>query len=94
MYGLIGKMRCVPGRRSDVIAAMNMGSARMPGCYSYVVAEDPDDGDCIWVTEVWEDEAAHTASLQLPEVKAAIAKAMPLIAGFEVSIKTRPVAVM
>ena len=46
----------------------------MPGRLSYVVAEDPNDPDALWVTEVWVDQAAHRASLQLPAVQAAIAK--------------------
>jgi quinol monooxygenase YgiN len=40
---------------------------------------------------VWEDEAHHQASLQLPSVRAAIAKAMPLIAGMEPGVITNPV---
>ncbi len=55
----------------------------MPGCLSYVVAEDPEDADALWVTEVWVDQAAHRASLQLPAVKALIEQARPLIAGFD-----------
>ncbi|HZY48156.1 MAG TPA: putative quinol monooxygenase, partial [Devosia sp.] len=60
-----------------------------PGCLSYVVAEDPDDADALWVTEVWVDEAAHQASLQLPAVKAAIAQGRPLIAGFDSRVVTK-----
>ncbi len=93
MYGLIGKMRCIPGRRRDVIAAMDADDApNMPGCRSFIVAEDPIDGDCVWITEVWDSEDAHKASLQLPKVKESIAKAMPLIQGVEFNVKTKPVA--
>lgn len=93
MFGLIGKMRCVPGRRDDVARFMDADDApNMPGCRSFIVAEDPTDKDCLWITEVWDSEEAHTASLQLPKVKESIAKAMPLIAGFEFNIKTKPVA--
>lgn len=93
MYGLIGKMRCIPGRRADVAKYMDAdGAEGMAGCRSFIVAEDPVDNDCLWITEVWDSEEAHKASLQLPKVKASIAQAMPLIAGFEITIKTRPVA--
>ena len=92
MFGLIGKMRAASGKRSELIAILSGGTQTMPGCISYVVAEDPADADAIWITEVWENEESHKASLQLPEVKAAIAKGRPLIAGFEMSAKTRPVA--
>ncbi|MDR7335995.1 hypothetical protein J2X21_005162 [Kinneretia asaccharophila] len=50
----------------------------LPGCLSYVVAEDPADDVTVWVTEVWTDAAAHKASLQLPAVKAVIAQARSL----------------
>lgn len=92
MYGLIGKIRTVPGRRGDVVAILGGGTGGMPGCLSYIIAEDPTDGDAIWVTEVWDSEASHVASLQLPAVKEAISHGRPLIAGFEMHIKTRPVA--
>ena len=35
----------------------------------------------IWVTEIWESAERHEASLQVPETKAAIAKAMPMLTG-------------
>jgi quinol monooxygenase YgiN len=91
MYGLIGKIRCVPGRRGDVAALLSGGSRQMPGCLSYIVAEDPADNDALWVTEVWDSEASHRGSLDLPSVKEAISKGRPLIAGFELQVKTRPV---
>jgi quinol monooxygenase YgiN len=92
MYGLIGKIRTIPGRRGDVAAILGGGTQNMPGCRSYIVAEDPADNDALWVTEVWDSAEAHVASLQIPEVKAAITKGRELIAGFEMSIKTRPIA--
>ena len=62
----------------------------MPGCLSYVVGEDAKDPNAVWVTEVWDSEASHRASLGLPVVRAAIEAAMPLIAGFEALATTRP----
>ncbi len=91
MFGLIGKIRTVAGRRSEVIDILLGGTGSMPGCLSYVVAADPADADAIWVTEVWTDEASHKASLSLPEVRAAIAQARPLIAGFDSQTRTEPV---
>jgi quinol monooxygenase YgiN len=92
MFGLIGKMRTAPGKRDEFIAILGGGTQSMPGCISYVVAEDSSDPDAIWITEVWDSEESHRASLQLPEVRAAIAKGRPLIAGFDMSVKTKPVA--
>jgi quinol monooxygenase YgiN len=91
MYGLIGKMTVAPGRRADVIAALLEGVREMPGCLSYVVAEDPADADAIWVTEAWTSKDSHAASLRLPAVQAAIARARPHIAGFAQHVETVPV---
>ena len=91
MYGLIGKLLAVPGRRDELVEILNAGSADMPGCLSYVVARDRKDGDAIWVTEVWETEAHHRASLQLPSVQEAIERGRPLMAGFGERHETTPV---
>ena len=91
MYGLIGKMRAVPGQRDTLIAILVEGVSGMPGCLSYVVAQDPSDPDAIWITEVWDSEASHKASLTLPSVKDAIARGRPLIAGFDQHTETVPV---
>ncbi len=91
MYGLIGKMRALPGQRDALIAILVEGVSGMPGCLSYVVAQDPADPDAIWVTEVWDSEASHKASLTLPSIKDAIARGRPLIAGFDQHTETVPV---
>ena len=90
MFGLIGKMRATSGKRDELIAILLDSTGSMPGCLSYIVAADPADGDAIWITEVWTDEASHKASLSAPEVQAAIAKARPIIAGFDTQIRTTP----
>lgn len=91
MYGLIGQMLAAPGKRDDLLAILREGTAEMPGCLSYVLAIDPGNPDAIWITEVWTDKAAHAASLALPAVQAAIAKARPIIAGFPQRFETSPV---
>jgi quinol monooxygenase YgiN len=91
MYGLIGKMTSKPGERDALLALMMSGAENMPGCLSYIIARDTGDEHAVWITEVWEDEASHQASLQLPSVRDAIAKAMPLIAGIESGVITDPV---
>lgn len=91
MYGLIGKMRATSGQRDALLAILLDGTDAMPGCLSYVIAQDPADADAIWITEVWTDAASHKASLSLPSVQQAIAKARPLIAGFDSHIETVPV---
>lgn len=91
MYGLIGKMSASPGKRDELADAMLAGVQSMPGCFSYVIATDPADPDALWITEVWDSKESHAASLQLPSVKAAIAKGRPLIAGFSNHVETTPI---
>ena len=91
MYGLIGKMTAVEGKRDELVTILLAGVSEMPGCLSYVVATDPADPNAIWITEAWDSQASHDASLQLPAVKAAIAKGRPLIAGFSNRTVTTPV---
>ena len=90
MYGLIGRMTAVPGRRDDLAAILLEGLRDLPGCRSYVVARDPADGDALWITEVWVSREHHAASLRLPAVQAAVAKGRPLIAAFSHRVETEP----
>jgi len=91
MYGLIGKMTAVAGKRDELLAILLEGTGGMPGCLSYIVAKDPADADALWITEVWDSQESHKASLALPAVKQAITRGRPLIAGFSNSTVTEPV---
>jgi quinol monooxygenase YgiN len=91
MYGLIGKMLAVPGQRDALIEILLEGTAGMPGCLSYVIAADPEDGDALWITEVWDSAESHQGSLSLPAVQQASARGRPLIAGFPQRHVTAPV---
>ena len=91
MYGLISKITAVAGQREALAGILIDGTVSMPGCLSYVVAADATDLDALWVTEVWESQASHQASLQLAGVKAAIAKGRPVIAGFSSRVETVPI---
>lgn len=90
MYGRIGQMTAVAGRRDDLAAVLLEGTQAMPGCLSYVVATDPVNADALWITEVWDSPASHRASLALPSVQAAIKKGRPLIAGLGDPVETVP----
>ena len=91
MYGLIGKMIAVDGRRDELIAVLLDGVAGMPGCLSYIVAKDAEDDNGLWITEVWESREHHEASLSLPSVREAIGKGRSMIAGFGERFETTPV---
>ena len=91
MYGLIGKMTAVDGERDTLVAILLESIGEMPGCLSYIVAKDPRDERAIWITEVWDSQESHAASLKLPAVREAITRAKPLIAAFGDSVTTQPV---
>ena len=92
-YGLFGKFIAAPGQ-GDALAAHLLEAAaaleEVAACRLYLVARDPDDGDAVWVTEVWESADAHRASLELNVVKYLIARARPLIAGMGERFEVRP----
>jgi quinol monooxygenase YgiN len=91
MFGLIGKIKAVSGQRDALISILIEGIAGMPGCLSYVVAQDQIDQDAIWVTEVWISQTSHQESLSLPSVQKAIALGKPLIASFGERFETMPI---
>jgi quinol monooxygenase YgiN len=91
MYGRIGRMTTAPGKRDELIAILLGGTSSMPGCLSYIVAQDPTNSDAIWITEVWDSQSSHKASLSLPSVKDAISRGKVLITGFDKPIETVPV---
>ncbi len=91
MWGMIGKMTVLPGKRDEMIAVLKSSAAKMPGCLSYVVANDAADENVMWVTEVWDSQASHDASLSLPAVKEAIPRGKALVVNFERIAVTIPV---
>jgi len=88
-FGMFGRFTAHDGRRDELLAIL-LDAARAleadPGCLLYLVgtSEEP---ETIWVQEAWTDEAAHDASLEPEEVRATIARAMPLIAGISDSTR-------
>ena len=83
LYGYLGSMKTKPGHRDEVAQILTGGAdgLRAAGCQLYVVGLAADDDVTIWVSEVWDSKEAHDASLQLPETRAAIGRAMPMLAG-------------
>jgi quinol monooxygenase YgiN len=80
MFMLHGRLGATPGKRDELLAVFDDEQAsEMPGCRLYLVAIDETDPDGVWVTEVWESEEAHAASLQLDHVQQQIARARPIL---------------
>jgi quinol monooxygenase YgiN len=86
MFGMHGSFKAQPGQ-GDALAAILLEAAESlranESCLLYVVSRASDDADAIWVTEAWTDREAHDASLDVPDAKEQIARAMPLIAGID-----------
>jgi quinol monooxygenase YgiN len=91
VYGLIAKLIAAPGLRDELMAILLEGTREMPGCLAYIVAKDLANENAIWITEIWDSEKGHDASLTLPSVRSTIEKGRPLIAGFEKVAVTSPV---
>ena len=79
MFMLHARISAKVGRRDELLTIMAEDSELLPGCRLYVVAVDVADADGVWVTEIWDSEEAHDASLRLDHVRERIARAIPLI---------------
>lgn len=82
MYGIIGQIMAVEGKRDELIQVLLDGTKDMPGCKLYAIAADTADDISIWITEIWDSQESHQASLQLPGVQKAMAEGKPMITGF------------
>lgn len=85
-FGMVGTITAVEGKR-DELAKILLKAAEVlrgaEGCLLYLVHIPEDQPDAIIVTEAWENEQAHRASLSIPEVGELIATGRPLIAKME-----------
>lgn len=91
MFGIIGQMLTTEKDRDRLIEILLRGTHDMPGCRVYAISKDTDDASAIWITEIWDSEQAHRASLELPAVQAAIQAGRPLIQGFGARHTVQPV---
>jgi quinol monooxygenase YgiN len=85
-FGMQGRFTAQPGKVGELTAILLDAATGMDAdddCLLYAVFRSPDEPDAVYVTEAWVSRAAHRASLEDEETKAAIARAMPLIAGIE-----------
>lgn len=91
MYGLINNITAADGKRETLIEILLENAYNMRGCLSYVIAEDVDDPNGVWVTEVWDDQDSQRASLEMESVKDAIRRAMPAVETFTFRTTTKPI---
>lgn len=91
MYGQIAKITAISGKRDELISVLIAGTKNMPGCLSYVIAEDATEPDAVWISEAWENKESHDSSLGLPSVKDSLTKGRSLIAAFSNRVITTPI---
>jgi quinol monooxygenase YgiN len=91
VYGLISRLKALPGQRDTLIEVLLQGSRAMPGCIHYILAKDTHDEHTLWVVETWDSVQAHRSALSLPEVVQAMTRGKPLIAAIEHRVETVPI---
>lgn len=83
-FGMQGVMTATSGQ-GVALGAYMLEAANLvrgvKGCALYVVQLSTTAEDTVLITEVWASEDDHAASLGIPEVRALIGRARPLIAG-------------
>jgi quinol monooxygenase YgiN len=76
-FGLHGRITAKPGQ-GDALIEVLLDASRVldadDDCLLYVVSRSPDDPDAVIVTEAWESEDAHVASLRRDDVLEVIAR--------------------
>ena len=83
-YGLHGKLQAAEGK-GEQLASILLQAAELvstaKGCHLYLVSEDKNDPDAVWVTEVWDSKEDHDNSLKVEGVRELISQAIPILAG-------------
>ncbi|ROP48211.1 MULTISPECIES: putative quinol monooxygenase [unclassified Rathayibacter] len=82
-FANVGTLGAALGRRDELVALLTEHNDALvdAGCLAYEVGVDDEQPDTVFVVELWESAEAHRASLALPQVQAAIARARPLLSG-------------
>ena len=95
MYGIAGTIEAVTDGGDELAGHLAQAAAAMEqldGCHLYLVTRPAGRPDSVFVVEVWDDPAAHAASLELQVVQDLIAAARPVVAGMGERTEFTPVA--
>ncbi len=65
----------------EILARANDIVSKADGCKLYIINQDRDHEDTIWVTELWEKEEHHAISLTLDGCKELITEASLVLMG-------------
>lgn len=83
-YLLHGKITAQAGK-ADALADILIEASKMvstaKGCQLYVVSQDKNDPNSVYVTEIWDSKLDHDNSLKIEGVRELIMMAMPLFEG-------------
>ncbi|GLI04153.1 antibiotic biosynthesis monooxygenase [Paenibacillus tyrfis] len=91
-YAMFGKLTAHPGKREELAKMMLEADTlnAMEGCIYYILHEAEEDPDVLWITELWESQEAHAASLKNEKVRELIGRCRHLIAEAS-GVKVRPI---
>ncbi|WP_163853191.1 putative quinol monooxygenase [Paenibacillus elgii] len=91
-YAMFGKLTAHPGKREELAKMMLEADTLndMEGCIYYILHEAEDEPDVLWITELWESQEAHAASLKNEKVRELIGRCRHLIADAG-GVKVRPI---
>ena len=84
--------RC-PARVDEFVALLRDAALDLEdfeACLLYLVSQEAENPDVVWVSEVWVDNESHAASLENPHVRSVIERALPLLAGPPEALHLRP----
>lgn len=94
MFGLVGTLTAVEGQGEELEGHLLKASReleRVSSCQLYLVSRVPGDPDVVHVVEVWDDEDAHQASLELEPIQELIRAARPIITAMGDRVELSPV---
>jgi quinol monooxygenase YgiN len=83
-FGMQVRFSALPGKGHEFVALLRESAIELgdfEACLLYLISQEADDPDVVWVSEVWVDNDSHAASLEHPHVRAVIARALPLLTG-------------
>ncbi|MEM7550773.1 MAG: antibiotic biosynthesis monooxygenase family protein [Bacteroidota bacterium] len=83
-YGLHGSLKAKEGKVEELAEILIRASelvSTAKGCRLYAVGFDETKPDTVWITEIWDTREDHDNALKIPDVRALIGTAMPLLDG-------------
>ncbi|WP_314060838.1 antibiotic biosynthesis monooxygenase [uncultured Vagococcus sp.] len=81
-YSKYGKLTALDGHGKTLLSLLLEASEELKAvasCDCYIVGMNEEEPNAVYVFEVWENKAAHEASLTLDVVRNLIGQAMPIL---------------